>query len=202
MVRDRGIILRKVPYSDSASVINCFALDHGQISLFTRVNKKSTAGHLQIGSFISFTAKSKPNSDLYTLVESQWDQDLPSQPLPAEALGVWAFCLELLYKSLSPSFPIPLLLHKVSSYYAHLSLSDISLHPYIPLCLIMHSAGISDLTNHVSDEAIMKSLQLFELLADDSPREAVPIEHAFKSELQRFQRHFNVDHIDSLYLVA
>ena len=201
MIKDRGVILRRVPYSDSAIILSCFTHDRGLISLFTRAQKKSTTGHLQIGSFILFTAKSKPDSDLFTLIEGQWDSNIPSQPIPSACLGVWSFTIEILYKSLATSFPIPQLLHQVSGYYAHLCLGDISTHPYVPLCLILHAIGISDLRNPIDDQAVYDSLTEFNLISSDEDSESFSPDRAFKKELVRFQQHFNVDQIESLYLV-
>ena len=57
MLKDKGLVLRVIPYSDSARIYQCFTLDNGLISLFGRVAKSKGLMRLQTGSFIVFSAK-------------------------------------------------------------------------------------------------------------------------------------------------
>lgn len=204
MISDCGIIVRSIPYSDSARILGCFTENHGLVTLFTRIAKKRAVGHVQNGAFIHFTAKEKAGSDMMTLMDSRWNPRIPTDPLRGEEAALWLFMVELLQKSLREKLILPQLYHRVSSYFGYLSQGEISLDPLVPLVTISHELGLSDVAMvfKLSDQAVCEALQMLGIGRNlETANRSEQSKEAFNIELQRFQQHFGIDHLGSLELI-
>jgi hypothetical protein len=207
MVKDTGLIIRSIPYSDSARILHCFTENKGLQALFVRIPKKNLMlGHLMPGSFISFSAQAKPGSTLLSIKESRWDQKMPTEQIHGEQHLVWLFTLELLHKSLKEAFPLPHLLQRIRVYYALLCQGEINTDPLIALVTISGALGLSDvqMVYKLADEEIKTALvQLGWGVFKDVetiPQPSTARDTLFNLECDRFQQHFNIDQLDSLYL--
>lgn len=207
MVKDTGLIIRSIPYSDSARILHCFTESKGLQALFARIPKKNQMlGHLMPGSFMSFNAISKPGSSLLTIKESRWDLKMPTEQLQGEQHLVWLFTLELLHKSLKEGFPLPQLLQRIRVYYALLCQGQISTDPLIALVTVSGALGLSDvqLVYNNADQGVKTALKQLgwnvsdhhaSMLNTSTPKEAL-----FNIECDRFLEHFNIAQLESLYL--
>ena len=205
MIRARGIVVRSIPYSDSARILHCFTENHGLLALFTRTGKKRMLGHLQNGSFIEFTAKEKSGTDLLTLGDSRWDPKVPTDPLRGEEASLWLFTVELLQKSLKEKLIIPQLYHRSTTYFAYLSQGGVSLEPIIPLVMISHDLGLADLSMvfKLADARSVQALQTLGVGRDVAfDPERTQVKEVFNIELDRFQQHFGIQKLGSLDLIA
>lgn len=204
MIKDRGVILRSIPYSDSARIIHCFTKDHGLLAFFARINKKRGPGYLQLGSFVEFTAKEKPGSGLYNLTDVRWDPAIPTDPLGGEANLRWLFLLELLQKCLQESLILPELYQRTALYHAFLSQEEIDLDPAIPLVLVSFHLGLSDLNMvfRMADRQCLEGLHLLGVGSDHSAAAGEPQGRSLLNlELERVQQHFGIDKIQSLEMI-
>jgi len=204
MTRDSGLILRAIPYSDSARILKCFTESQGLISLFARGSKKKGGkGFLSHGSFIEFTADLNRSKEIQTLKDVRWDPRIPTDPLMPEQHALWLFTIELLQRSIKEELPIPQLLHRVRMYYALLTNSDVLQHPLVPLLLISSELGLSDLqqVSRMADDEVVNALSSLGWKAiQDEQVDPIPREQLFHIERDRFQEHFSIDRIESLYL--
>ncbi|MEQ9187222.1 MAG: recombination protein O N-terminal domain-containing protein [Cryomorphaceae bacterium] len=204
MISDCGIIVRSIPYSDSARILGCFTENHGLVTLFARIAKKRAVGHVQNGAFIHFTAKTKAGSEMMSLIDSRWNPRIPTDHLQGEEAALWLFMVELLQKSLREKLILPQLYHRVSSYYGYLSQREISLDPLVPLVMISQELGLSDVAMvfKLSDREVCEALQMLGVGRNlDASDKIGQSKEAFNIELQRFQQHFGVDHLGSLELI-
>lgn len=203
MIKDRGLILRIVPYSDSSVIIRCFTDSDGVVPLFARLpQRKRQSGHLQTGSFIEFTAQQRATSML-SVKESRWDSSMPNQQLPAPALGVWMFTIELLQKSLAEKLALPALKQRIDHYYAHLLHGAISTDALIPLVVISNSLGLCDATRLplAADVSIKDDLDTLGFAQQAKTTAPIDPTDIFAFELERFSKHFEIAAIDSLALL-
>ncbi len=194
----RGLILRIIPYSDSARIIKCLVDGEGQQALFTRISKKTGgSGHLQTGHFIEFRVTDK-KTGVKSIKESRLDSALGANFLVPQAYGVWLFTLELLNKSLQDNFNIPELTKKMDQYYSHLSHGTIPFEPIIPLIILSVSYGIFDQKNTgiQASAAAHSGLNIFGIQTATN----VPMV-SFDQILTRFTNHFAIQQIESLDLL-
>ena len=205
MYKDHGLIIRAIPYSDSARILQCFTETKGLQALYIRMPKKRRlTGHLTPGSFISFAANQRSGSSLATLMEARWDQNMPTDPLSPEQHVVWLFTLELLQKSLKEDFPLPHLLQRVRLYYALLSQQQIDADPLVALVSVSGALGLSDvqLVSQLAETSIKNALEQlgwrFEI--SSSTRQPMSRKELFNLECDRFQQHFGIERLESLYL--
>ncbi|MEX2596813.1 MAG: recombination protein O N-terminal domain-containing protein [Salibacteraceae bacterium] len=206
MYRGSGLILRTIPYSDSAKILQCFTQNKGLISLFVRqASKKRMTGHLQSGSFIEFTAKQRSNTSILSMTDARWDPRVPTDALAGEQSALWFFTLELLQKSIKENLPIPRLFNRIRLYYAMLSQNDVQLIPLVPLLVISTELGLSDLKLIAS----MSGRDLVEILnrlgydaeIGSDRQHQMTIEELFHLERDRFMDQFNIDALETLYLL-
>lgn len=128
---------------------------------------------------------------------------MPNEPLPAPALGVWMFTIELLQKSLAEKLALLPLKQRIDHYYAHLLHGAISTDALIPLVVISNSLGLCDATRlPLASEASAKD-DLATLGFDQQNAATTPIDPSdiFAFELERFSKHFEIPVIDSLALL-
>jgi hypothetical protein len=206
MLKDQGLVLRSIPYSDSARIYQCFTLNTGLISLFGRVSNKKSATRLQTGAFIVFTARQKPNTSLYSLNEVSWDPSVPTDLPNGQASALWMFTLELMQRSIKEEMAIPALFHRLAAYYAYLTQGEVSLNPIIPLVLVSHDLGVCDsqMVMKLADDAVVDQLLRLGIDASFEPRnksDLLQSQDIFNVELDRFQQHFNISQFESLYLL-
>ena len=205
MIKDHGILLRSIPYSDSARILHCFTENNGLLALFTRLGKRRMAGHLQAGSLIEFTAKDKSGADLLTLIDSRWDPGIPTDSLGGEEAALWLFAVELLQRSLKERLILPQLYHRMATYYGYLSQAEIAMNPIVPLVVISSQLGLSDVAMVfcLADAESLEALQLLGVGRDQEIKASTPqTKEAFNIELERFQQHFGIDHLGSLDLIT
>ncbi|NQV51530.1 MAG: recombination protein O N-terminal domain-containing protein [Flavobacteriales bacterium] len=204
MVNDHGIIVRSIPYSDSARILHCFTENNGLVTLFTRIGKKHVSGHLQAGSFIQFTAREKAGSEMMTLMDSRWNPRIPTDPMGGEAAALWLFAVELLQKSLRERLILPQLYHRLSTYFGYLTQGGVSADPLVPLVVISCELGLSDVAMvfELAQEDPLRSLQLLGIGRTlDIPLGGQQSKEAFNIEIQRFQQHFGIERLGSLDLI-
>ena len=206
MLKDKGLVLRVIPYSDSARIYQCFTLDNGLISLFGRVAKSKGVMRLQTGSFIVFSAKQKPNTSLYTLTDVGWDPSVPTDRPNGQESALWMFTLELMQKSLKEQLAIPQLFHRLAAYYAYLTQGELSLNPLIPLVIVSHDLGVCDsqMVIKMADDSSVSQLIKLGIGEVDSSRkktDSFQSKDVFNVELERFQQHFGITHVESIYLL-
>jgi hypothetical protein len=203
MIKDRGIVLRNIPYSDGARIVHCFTENNGLKALFTRTSMKRSAGHLQSGSFIEFTAQQKTAKDLLTLSDARWDPKIPSDILSPEASMLWLFAVEMMQKSLREHIVLPQLYHRLCTYFALLGQGEISLHPLVPLVTIAHEYGISDLNQvfEMGSRGPLSGLKLLGLGRTLHEGSQPQDQALFNVELDRFQQHFGIARLTSLEIL-
>ena len=206
MLKDQGLVLRSIPYSDSARIYQCFTLNNGLISLFGRISKSKGAMRLQTGAFIVFTAKQKPNTSLYSLSEVSWDPAVPTDTPNGQESALWMFTLELMQKSVKEQMAIPQLFHRLAAYYAYLTQGELSLNPIIPLVLVSHDLGVCDsqMVMRLADDYVVEQLLRLGIDASVELRgkiDSLDSKDIFNVELDRFQQHFNISQVESLYLL-
>ena len=206
MIKDKGLILRSIPYSDSARIYQCFTLNNGLISLFGRVSKSKGAMRLQTGAFIALSAKQKPNTSLYSLTEVSWDPSVPTDTPNGQESALWMFTLELMQKSVKEQMPIPQLFHRLAAYYAYLTQGEFSLNPIIPLVLVSHDLGVCDsqMVMKLADDYVVSQLLRLGIDASIETRskvDSLDSQDIFNVELDRIQQHFNISQLESLYLL-
>lgn len=200
-MKERGLILRIVPYSDSSSVLKCLTANTGVQSYFIRLGKKNRqTGHLQTGHFIAFSAKEN-NKGIHTLTESYLDPDMASTELKPHQFAVWLFVIELLNKSLPDSFNIPGLRETIDRYYAHLAHNQISEDPLTPLLLLIKALGIIDFSGLTLalNSANSTNLNILGFTIKTQPRQNE--QELFEFHLYRFMEHFGIQKLDSLELL-
>ncbi|GAB5539325.1 MAG: hypothetical protein Salg2KO_14280 [Salibacteraceae bacterium] len=197
-----GLILRIIPYSDSARIIKCLTDDEGLQAYFFRSSKKSkSAGHIQTGSFISFLLNDRP-SKLPSIKECRPDPNFAGAPLPIEASGVWLFTLELLNKSLEENFHIPGLKRTVDRYYSFLAHDNVSTEPLTPLILISQQLGIWNRDNTL-DASCLNTIEDFEKMGMDiGLKQSDRARDSFDEALTQFKNHFSIYTLDSLDLIS
>lgn len=205
MYKDYGLIIRAIPYSDSGRILHCFTEKKGVQALYLRLSKKrQVIGHLMPGSFIEFAARQKPGSSLSSLSESRWDARMPTDRLSPEQHIVWLFTLELLQKSLKEDFPLPQLLHRVRLYYALLSQQEINADPLVALVTVSGALGLSDVQMVLSmaDKPVAEALEQLGWRPNALLKEDQKLQHKelFNLECDRFQQHFGIEQLESLYL--
>lgn len=204
MIKDRGLIIKQIPYSDNSRILRCFTLNKGLLTLFARIPKKSTIrGLLQTGSFIQFSANKKNESSLYSLTEAKWDDNIPSNQISLEANNSWIFTLEILHKSLAEELPLPHLHERLYRYYAHLLYEEVSLDPLISLLNIAGTLGVIDIhgLNQLLPQSVINDLNKLNWELKTHQYKEVPRNQVFNTELDRFMKHFNISNLESLYLV-
>lgn len=206
MIKDQGLVLRSIPYSDSARIYQCFTLNHGLISLFGRSSKSKSTMKLQTGAFIVFAAKQKPNSSLFTLTEVSWDTSVPTDIPNGQESALWMFAIELMHKSLKEQMAIPQLFHRLATYYAYLTQGELSLNPILPLVIVSHDLGVCDsqMVMKLADDQVVSQLLLLGINASEETRrktDSLSSKDIFNVELDRFQQHFNIHNVESLYLL-
>lgn len=205
MYRDRGIVLKIIPYSDSAAIIRCFTHTKGVIALFTRYGKKTKqAGHLQTGAFIEFTAQPRPNA-LLSVRDCHWDRNVPNTSLHPSLLATWLFTVELLHKALAEDFALPHLKTQVDTYYAHLLHEAISPDPCTPLILISSALGLFDPTQLAqrTHKTVVEDLRCLGYSFSE-PAHIHPSgdqKTLFEAELNRFMQHFGIQRLDACELL-
>jgi hypothetical protein len=156
------------------------------------------------GSFISFAAQQRPGGSLATLTESRWDQRMPTDRLLPEQHVVWLFTLELLQKSLKEDFPLPHLLQRVRVYYALLSQQQIDPDPLVALVTVSGALGLSDvqLVLQLAEPKVAGALEQlgWRPTLTDQPAQRMSKKELFNLECDRFQQHFGIERLESLYL--
>jgi len=119
-------------------------------------------------------------------------------------LNTWMFCIELLQKGVRYEIPLSNLYHRVAAYFAMLTQSEVDQHPLIPLTIVAHSLGLSDLEvlHQLEDEAIKRNLTKLGVYQplEGELRQRLPTRAVFNIELERFQRTFGVSKMESLFL--
>lgn len=204
MFKDRGLVLRIVPYSDSSVIVRCFTDTQGVMPLFARVSKsRRQSGHLQTGSFIEFSAHERTGS-MAAITEGRWDSRIPSNALSPASLGVWLFTVELLQKTLAEKLHLFQLKQRIDRYYAHLLHSAISVEPCVPLLIISSSLGLSDLSRLPlsTHEPAYKDLNTLGYSLPPGPiQNPIAADDVFAFELERLTKHFEIGVIDSLALL-
>ena len=206
MEKDTGLIIRSIPYSDSARILHCFTENHGLTALFTRLSsKRRVTGHLMPGGFIEFTARTIPGKTMKTIGESRWDPNIPTDALSPERVIVWTFTLELLQKSLKENFALPNLLHRIRLYYALLTQREVGSNPLIPLAAISAQLGLSDagMVTQLCSNEVRSALQRLGFPVDDSGEVSITMneKELFNVERDRFQEHFGITQLETLYLI-
>lgn len=204
MIKDRGLIVKQIPYSDSSRIIKCFTQNHGIKTLFVRIPKKgSTKALLQIGSFIEFTASENTKGGMLSPKEIKWDSNIPNQQLNLLSQSSWVFTLELLHKSLVEGFALPQLHERIYNYYIFLLYQEIQSSPCVSLLNIAGSLGVIDLygLSPLLPDHILKNLN--KLAWNLNPNTSNPVKEieVFNTELERFISHFGIQRIDSLELI-
>ena len=200
-MKERGLIPRIVPYSDSSSVLKCLTASSGVQSYFIRLGKKARqTGHLQTGQFIVFSAKEN-HKGLSGIAESYLDPDMASTNLRPHQFGVWLFTIELLNKTLPESFNIPGLRETIDRYFVHLAHQHISEDALTPLLLLTQAMGLIDLTGLFLELNSPTSFNLKTLGYQINSRTNVNETELFDFHLYRFMEHFGIQKIDSLDLL-
>lgn len=204
MYKDRGLIIKHIPYGDSSRIIKCFTQEKGLITLFVRIPKKGPSRALyQTGSFIELSASNYKKGSMLTPKEIKWDSNIPNQPLAFETHTIWLFTLELLQKSLVEEFQLTQLHERVYSYYAHLIYQEIEINPTIPLLNIAASLGVIDLhgINPLLGSNLIEQLNKLGWNLKPHQHPAMKDAEVFNTELERFLSHFNIQHLESLVLL-
>lgn len=204
MIKDRGLIVKQIPYSDSSRIVKCFTQNSGIKTLFVRIPKKgSTKALLQVGSFIEFTATESNKGGMLSPKEIKWDSNIPNESLDLERQSTWLFTLELLHKSLVEGFALPILHERIYNYYIYLLYNEISPSPTVTLLNVAGTLGVIDLSGLCSlmPNEVLKNLN--KLAWNLKPAHANPINEleVFNTELERFISHFSIQRIDSLDLL-
>lgn len=198
-VETRGLILRNIPYSDSSRIIRCLTNDQGILPFFIRTSKsQKQTGHLQTGSFIEFSIHSKKQG-ISTILESRPDTVIHSNELHKSLIGVWLFTIELINKAVPEAFHIPGLSESIDKYYTHLSHHSISPDPIIPLIILTRKLGIYNEASTLIEQTSELGKSLDQLLVPYTKNDTTSIQ--FNSYLQAFQLHFNIERVESLYLI-
>lgn len=196
--------MRVVPYTDSTRIIQCFSQSNGLISLFHRGAKKQAAGHIRLGGFIDFNARSKSGASMFSLHDARWNPAVPTDMLAGKALVVWYFTIELLQRSLKENMALPLLLQRITTYYAMLTQQRVPPEPIIPLIIISHEMGLCDLKMVAALDSKPLRHSIRELgikLGADAADNLLRTDALFNLELDRFQQHFSIISIEAMFLL-
>lgn len=198
--RGRALVLRIVPYNDSGSIVRCLTDEHGMCSYFYRTAKaKSTRYAILTGTFIQYQTNQR-SSKLPTISEHRFDVSMPPEQLPIEHTPVWLFTLELLNRALPENFHIANLKRKIEQYYVYLLHSAVSNHPIIPLILVSAILGIQDPAQiKIHSDATRSNLNQFDITVQLDTADQDEVQ--FKTLLQAFKDHFEIEVIESLEIL-
>lgn len=204
MGKDRGLIIKQIPYGDSSRIIKCFTQSQGLQTLFVRTPKKgSLRALLQIGSFIEFTAINERQGNMIKPKEIKWDENIPNEAINHQSQAVWMFSIELLHKSLAEGLILTQLHKRVYAYYLNLFYENISSSATVTLLNISASLGLIDLNSlsNLLPAPILADLN--KLTWTLNPIHSTPLNEIeiFNSELERFVSHFGIKQINSLNLI-
>lgn len=192
-MQKRGLIIRIIPYSDSARILKCLVDGEGLKPFFIRQSKKIGSGHLQTGHYIEFT-ESDNSKGIASIKESRVDSALGTAFLSPEYHGVWLFTLELLNKSLQENFNIPGLTQRIELYYSHICHGTICSMPIVPLVLLSQTFGIFD-PKHLGLSAPSEAISALNQLGVNAHEDATKIH--YEELLEAFKNHFNIVGIES-----
>lgn len=137
--------------------------------------------------------------------ESRWDPEMPTDALSPDRSVIWMFTLELLQKSLKENFALPHLLHRIRLYYALLTQQEIATNPLIPLVTISAELGISDpqMVAQLAGAEVNEALGQLGIKVKPTEKQGISMseKQLFNVERDRFQEHFGVAQLDTLYLI-
>ncbi|GEM_PF-5222036 len=199
MLKTAGLVLHRLKYSDSASIVKCFTQQHGTIPIFMRHGKKKPS--LLDHQFYDLSIDKKPGRDLYNLREFNFLQEL-NPAIKPQNMTMWLLLNELCMKTTLENVPLPELFRLLTQLRSLLSEpQEQESFLEVALTAISHHLGI---LHHSNLPAFQPSqIELLDLLSVPIQQSSSnPTYGSYSSLLEQLQSHFDIPKLFALELLA